>query len=142
MNTNPILGFQGEYRWLSNFYLSPFTMEGFTFPTVEHAYQASKDPRSEWIRYILSKETPGEAKRVGRTATLQPDWDEKKLIFMEILLEAKFSIPKFTHLLVQTGDREIVEVNHWHDTFWGVSAHTNQGENHLGKLIMKIRNNL
>ena len=34
------------------------------------------------------------------------------------------------------------EGNTWHDTFWGVDAKTGEGQNHLGKILMKIREEL
>lgn len=35
---------------------------------------------------------------------------------------------------------EIVEENSWRDTYWGVCKGV--GENHLGKILMKIRDEL
>ena len=37
-----INSFVGPCRFLSNFYPSEITYEGITYPTVEHAFQASK----------------------------------------------------------------------------------------------------
>lgn len=42
--------------------------------------------------------------------------------------------------LEATGDSLLVEGNWWHDTFWGVC--NGFGENNLGKLLMKIREEL
>lgn len=33
----------------------------------------------------------------------------------------------------------LVEGNSFGDTFWGVDARTGKGENHLGKILMKVR---
>lgn len=33
----------------------------------------------------------------------------------------------------------IIEVNNWGDTYWGVC--NGIGDNHLGKILMKIRDN-
>ena len=41
------------------------------------------------------------------------------------------------HKLLTTGDAKIVEGNTWGDTFWGVCGGV--GENHLGKVLMRIR---
>ena len=38
----PILGFRGEYRFMSNFYPVSVNFNHQWFPTVEHAYQAAK----------------------------------------------------------------------------------------------------
>jgi predicted NAD-dependent protein-ADP-ribosyltransferase YbiA (DUF1768 family) len=53
---------------------------------------------------------------------------------------------KFTHhpdlrgLLLATGNAELIEGNDWGDTIWGV--YQGQGENRLGKILMKIRQEL
>lgn len=39
-----------------------------------------------------------------------------------------------------TGNAELIEGNTWNDTFWGVC--NGEGENNLGKLLMKVRTNL
>lgn len=61
---------------------------------------------------------------------------------MEELLVIKFSgkDPFLTRALMATGNAELVEGNTWNDTFWGICNGT--GENHLGKLLMKVRANL
>ena len=39
--------------------------------------------------------------------------------------------------LIATGDKELIEGNHWNDRFWGVCR--GKGQNHLGKLLMELR---
>ena len=34
------------------------------------------------------------------------------------------------------------EGNRWHDTFWGIDQNTGKGENHLGKILMKVRDEI
>lgn len=63
-----------------------------------------------------------------------------KLRVMELLLRQKFQIPELGAKLLSTGSAELVEGNHWGDTFWGV--YNKVGHNHLGKLLMKIRSEL
>jgi len=47
-------------------------------------------------------------------------------------------------LLKETGNQNIQEGNYWGDDYWGVDLkqNPNVGENHLGRLIMKIREEL
>lgn len=52
----------------------------------------------------------------------------------------KFAIPELKEMLLATGDEELVEGNYWHDTIWGVCDGV--GENHLGKMLMEIREDL
>lgn len=134
---NVIDSFSGDHSFLSNFYPSSVFAYGETYATVEHAFQATKtrDPKErEWIRSAL---TPGVAKRRGRKVTMRDDWETFRLEAMEGLLRRKFTHPHLRKMLVDTGDAWIIEGNHWGDRFWGVCG--GEGENHLGKLLMKIR---
>jgi len=58
---------------------------------------------------------------------------------------AKFDKERTVQMLLDTGSQELVEGNVWHDNFWGnctCSKCPEPGENHLGKLLMKIRSEL
>lgn len=133
-----IRDFHGQYAFLSNFYTSNITYQGKTYPSVEHAFQAAKCVNeSDKIR-IQQAPTPGMAKRIGRKVSLIPNWDETRIGVMETLLREKFKDPVLQNQLIQTAPATLIEGNHWNDTFWGVC--NGIGENHLGKLLMKIRN--
>lgn len=109
------------------------------YPSVEHAYQAAKTTVPQERAKIARLATPGEAKRAGRRVTLRPDWDAIKLDVMRGLLLQKFTYPDLGRALLETKPAELIEGNSWHDTFWGVDLTTGRGENHLGKLLMEIR---
>lgn len=132
--------FIGEYEFLSNFYPSEVEYKGIKFPTVEHAFQASKCKTKEEMQKFTEYETPGKAKRAGRKVDLRDGWETVKLFVMEELLRQKFSNPAMARKLLDTGGIVLVEGNHWNDTFWGVCD--GKGENHLGILLMKIRKEL
>lgn len=132
--------FQGKYRFLSNFWPAVVVFEGLRFPTVEHAYQAAKSKDTDVWEVIRMCKTPGEAKKLGKHLRLRPDWGQVKLALMEDLVRQKFSSFKLGALLVATGDQEIIEGNDWGDVFWGVCR--GKGENHLGKILMKVRKEL
>lgn len=135
-----INSFSGQYRFLSNFWIVNLRIGDMHFTSAEHAYQAAKslDPQ-DWVN-ISSCETPGDAKRAGRHLKLRPDWENIKLDVMETILREKFSHADLAHRLHETGDQELIEGNTWGDRFWGVCQGT--GQNHLGKLLMKIRSEL
>lgn len=133
--------FTKQYKFLSNFSSSPIRYQGITYPTVEHAFQAAKSP-DESIRINISYlDTPAEAKKAGRYLKMSPDaireWNKKRISIMEEILRIKFQDPDLKDKLMATGSEELVEINTWYDKFWGVC--NNQGENNLGKLLMKIR---
>lgn len=135
--------FKEEYRWLSNFYKVNVLFEGLLYPSVEHAYQAAKSEDPDWRKYCLNAElSPGKIKRDAKNIELRADWEEIKLQIMNQLLQQKFNKKYFKSKLLKTGKSKLIEGNYWNDTFWGVDLNTNQGENHLGKLIMNIRYNL
>lgn len=132
--------FRGEYRFLSNFYPSPIRMDGEIWPTVEHAYQASKTHDPQVREIIREADSPGEAKRMGRKCEIRDDWEDVKVDVMGRLLEAKFSIPSLREKLLDTHPARLVEGNTWGDDFWGVTDNgEGEGQNILGKLLMLIR---
>lgn len=128
---NKIEGFFGPNRFLSNFYPVP------NDKTVEHYYQAAKCTNFADYLKIMNAETPAQAKALGKLIDMRPDWDQIKLIVMEQLLIRKFSNYDLAHKLILTEEKELIEANSWGDTFWGVC--NGVGHNHLGKLLMKIR---
>lgn len=129
--------FDGEFHFLSNFYRCSVIYEGIEYKSSEHAYMAAKtdDPIQKDI--IRSAPSPAQAKRLGRQADLRSDWEDVKLEVMENVLRAKFSDPRLAEMLALTNGFELVEGNTWGDVFWGECRGI--GENHLGKLLMKIR---
>ena len=130
-------GFRDEFSFLSNFHDAVVSFEGERYTTSEHAYQAAKtlDP---WEKRIIREcGSPGKAKKLGRCVKVRPDWDSVKLSVMETILRSKFQNPWLRSLLIDTGEIELVEHNTWNDVFWGFS--NGVGENNLGKLLMKIR---
>lgn len=137
--SEPIRGFTGSYSWLSNFHPVAIFLHDGMYPTVEHAYQASKTFDPDDRRRIKNAHTPGQAKRMGRGIYLQHDWEKIKHSVMLGLIRQKFREAEFGlyNQLLATGDAEIIEDNTWGDTYWGVCKGV--GENHLGKIIMQVR---
>jgi len=135
-------GFNGCFHFLSNFHPSPVEMDGVVYPTVEHAYQAAKTD-VPWIRErMMLAKTPAEAKRMGRTFPIRDDWERVKIDVMFGLLQKKFAAPTLRQWLKQTRCEVLVELNTWGDMFWGVvvdSEGIRRGENHLGRLLMQVR---
>jgi len=128
--------FQGEFRFLSNFWPCKIYFEGMWYDSVEHAYQAAKTLDMDERLRISFLETPGKAKRAGKELKIRPDWEEIKIPIMRELLIKKFSHRELMFRLKKT-EGELIEGNNWGDTFWGVCK--GQGQNILGKLLMEIR---
>ncbi len=136
-NNTDITSFSGKHAFLSNFYFSAITAEGMCYPTVEHAFQASKTHSFLEKDRISYARTPGIAKRMGRTVHLRPDWESVKVFIMHDLLRHKFKNPYLKDLLRTTRGRKLIEGNNWNDCFWGVCD--GLGDNVLGLLLMEVR---
>lgn len=133
-------GFQGEYRFLSNFWPVNVLFENIIYPSTEHAYQAAKT-LDKGKRYEISKlEKAGDAKRLGKAIPMRPEWDHIRVPVMKELLIEKFKRPDLAELLLATGDMKLVEYNGWGDRFWGVCR--GEGTNMLGQLLMEVREEL
>ena len=62
---------------------------------------------------------------------------------MEEIVRAKFTQnPKLGEQLLSTGNADLIEGNTWNDRYWGVDVRSGAGENHLGKILMKVRSEL
>jgi ribA/ribD-fused uncharacterized protein len=138
---NKIPEFQGEYRFLSNFWPAEVLYEGITYPTAEHAYQAAKTLDVQERKRIAALPTPAEAKQAGRALKLRDDWEHAKFVVMEDVVRDKFTRhAELREKLLATGEATLEEGNTWGDTIWGV--YQGKGENRLGKILMKIRSEL
>lgn len=138
-----ITEFQGKYRFLSNFWYAQVTLDGIAYPTVEHAFQAAKTLNPHERRRILGCVTPSDAKRAGRQVTLRDDWELIKVDAMRDLVWQKFQRSDLKRLLLNTGDQDIEEGNHWNDRFWGVCPPgSGNGKNNLGLILMDVRSRL
>ena len=132
-----IEGFQNEFRFLSNFESVRVVLDGVTYPSVEHAYQAAKSLDVNERIIIQKAKGPGHAKRLGKIMDCRSDWDDvKERIMMDLCIQ-KFAQEPFRTLLLETGDAYIEETNTWKDTHWGVCD--GKGKNRMGHILMEIR---
>lgn len=136
---HPVINrFDGEYRFLSNFYEAPVTYHGVTYRNNEAAFQAQKCPDKA---HEFADMSAAEAKKAGRHVPLRPDWERVKINIMHDLVFEKFlHNPELKDKLLATDGYDIVEGNHWGDRFWGRCNGT--GENHLGQILMLVREEL
>ncbi len=135
---NAIQEFVGDYRFLSSFWFC----DVFGWPTIEHAYQASKTRNRGEQQLIMACQTPGQAKRAGQKVTLRSDWNQLRIHVMASLVDMKFSgmNPMLVDLLMNTYPAQLIEGNKWGDTYWGIS--NGIGSNHLGEILMARRKQL
>ena len=94
-------------------------------------------------KQIEGSETAEMAAVIGRrferdhASLLRPDWNESRIEVMREALMVKFQTHATPQSLLLSTDRPIVE-NSPHDFFWGCGI-DGSGENHLGELLMSIR---
>lgn len=136
-----IYGFNGPYRFLSNFYIEPDGTH------VEGEFQRAKCAE-EQDRQRFSPNTcttpfhdPAFCKGLGRKVKLREDWEAVKVEVMVFYVTKKFrDHPRLAERLRETGTLYLEETNAWGDSFWGVSR--GYGLNMLGAILMDVRGGL
>lgn len=72
---------------------------------------------------------------------MTPHWENMKQKYMYDICKAKFEQnPDIRQKLLDTGNRHLEECNTWNDRYWGTV--NGKGENNLGKILMRIRDEL
>lgn len=143
---NDVIGFYPrEFYCLDNFSSFKVEWDGYLYASLEEAYQTAKFLKSapEIAEEIKKSHSAHEAQKIGfaNKDKVRSDWQEVKLTIMEELLRKKLQQkPYVKQKLLQTKDYIIVEDSP-KDNFWGWGK-DRTGENHLGKLWMKLRDEL
>jgi ribA/ribD-fused uncharacterized protein len=128
-----------EYGWLSNFERRTQVVDGLIYLTNEHYYQCQKargEVVREWIRQAPSAWLAMKAGRSLRKKEMVDNWEEKKLDVMLKGLRAKFKNEILAKKLLETKPHSLHEDSPT-DMFWGI-----KGEDWLGKLLMRVRDEL
>ena len=133
------------YYEFTNFYFSPINLDDHTWPTTEHYFQAQKFVGTPYYDYIRKVSYPRDAFQVSRDpsahAWIRGDWHHVKNDVMLKALRAKFTQhTDLKKLLLGTEDRELIEHTH-NDSYWGDGG-DGSGANHLGRLLMQVRNEI
>ncbi len=141
----------------SQWYESPFELDGIKYPTAEHYMMAEKArlfKDKSALAKIVAATHPGEAKKLGRQVTgfKQEIWLEHRLAIVVRGNLGKFSQnPALQEFLLNTKERILVEASP-RDRIWGIGLGENnpdalnpyqwRGENLLGFALMEVRNQL
>ncbi len=144
-DANPVRFFRARdgLGCFSNFSEHSFVFEGVRWPTAEHCYQAQKFRSRLRRKQIWEQVSPKAAARVGRSnsSDVRLDWNLIRVAKMYAVVKEKvLQNPDVYLTLLATSSREIVECSP-RDPFWGVGA-SGRGKNHLGKLLMSVREDL
>ncbi len=139
--SEPINFIENRFHYLSPFSAHRIEIWGEVFPTVEHAYQASRivpSPARELIKHAASPmDAWRERQKVKNDPAHQVANFDKDAV-MEELFRAKLEQhPDIVEILKESGDRELLKV-FVTDAYWGTGA-DGMGENRMGKIWMKLR---
>jgi N-glycosidase YbiA len=158
---NRILYFRRDratFGFLSHFYPSSIVLDGETWPTVEHYYQAQKSDDPSYRSSIRAAAHPGRAKRLAAPPSAprrisrdswfksngqlpRADWHSVKLGIMRLGDRAKYQQnSNLAELLPATGNAELIE-DAPSEPFWGTGP-DGSGCNWAGRILMEIRQDL
>ena len=142
-----VINFYGRsmpYFEFSNFYRAPIMVDGSSWKTSEHYYQAMKFyGHSEHVKAVKEAKTPMMAANIGRDKNrpMCSSWNDIRDDIMYKALYAKFTQHEnLKELLLGTDDALIVE-HTTNDNYWGDGG-DGSGKNMLGTLLMKLRDAL
>lgn len=143
-----VVSFTGWYDFLAMDYINPITTNGYTWPTIEHAYQAARcDDPTYLSRLQGCYDRASAAKLVGQSChdTSNEWYVNREQILLE-LLQNHYQNTGFQDRLLLTGNSALIYGNLYHDNYLGMAWYrTNEGydslrgENILGKLHMQFR---
>jgi hypothetical protein len=141
----------------SQWWPSPFTLDGIEYKTAEHWMMAQKArlfKDQHHLNLILACSSPAEAKKLGRQIANFDTalWDQHKYAFVvEGNYHKFFQNAKLLAFLLNTGERVLVEASPV-DNIWGIGMAKNEediynptrwkGENLLGFALMDVREQL
>lgn len=143
MGTINFYGKRLPYFEFSNFYRCSIKLDGKTWPTTEHYFQAKKFHDDALQKQIRKAGTPAIAAEMGRSRSnpLRKDWESVKDNVMREAVRAKFSQNSdLKELLLNTGDAKLIEHTE-KDNYWGDGG-DGSGKNMLGTILMEVRKEL
>lgn len=142
-----ILRFQGENRYLSNFYLTDIIYKSKVYGSSEHLYQSLKMKNPDDAEKVRTAFSAGRAKTLGGSLPMRDNFDEIKFDIMYYVVKLKFTgNVDLMEKLINTGDAFLEEGNTWHDNYWGNCSCSKCARkpklNNLGRILMIVRQEL
>jgi ribA/ribD-fused uncharacterized protein len=139
--------FTGYFEFLSNNFYTPIYYEGILYPSVTHAFHASRSSDENTRKAILNAESLVAVSKIAKRIEDPADWPNRRVRIMEQLVRDKFRRSKeLLEKLKATQNREIV-MTYDEETagniFWGVvKGKSEKGQNQLGRILMRIREDI
>ena len=139
----------GKWGFLSPYADFPIKMKVdgnfYTFPTVEHYYQAMKFyAADDRFKVILNLKNPDDARLMTKKPEYKinrrTDFEENKFKIMETGMRAKFKQnPEAAEMLKATGDAVLIKSC---EVCYKCGFGEGSGFNRMGKILMQIRDEL
>ena len=131
----------GDLGYLASYSNHGFIKNDIYYKTVEHYYQSEKFDNKELKENIINCDTPKEASIIGRNRNNIRRNDFDKLKTMYDAVYEKFNQNRdILYKLIETRNELIVEKT-VKENYWGIGPN-NDGENHYGLILMKVRDRL
>ena len=143
MGTIEFYSTKDKFGEFSNFSPHPIELDGTTWPTSEHFFQAQKFADGAHQEAIRNAKGAMVAARMGRDRSnkIKDDWEQIKIEVMTRAVRAKFTQhADLRAMLLGTGDATLVEHTR-NDAYWGDGG-DGSGKNMLGQILMRIRDEL
>ena len=139
--------FRKKYHYLAIDYPVKIQFGNLIFPSLEHAFIASKLEVIKHRQHILSLDSIEEVRQFGQSIGIRPNWEKDKKQIMTTLQWQKFArnIHLSKRLVCIRGDKIYFD-NDQHDNYWGrchcPECKKIKGKNHLGKILTRVRDNI
>jgi len=130
----------GPTETFTNFSHHPVAVPGLgTFPTSEGAFQAFKAPTDPaYVAKQVCAASPAMAKRLGRRATLRPDWETVKVAVMRDVLRLKAAQTPLMCAQLRASGLGMIFEHTKTDRIWADGG-DGTGQNLLGRLLWELR---
>ncbi len=121
-----LIFFSGRTSFLSNFFYSPFAIDGIKYTHAEQYYQSQKAAsggRADIAAQIILEDEPIKQKRLGDSVHVDESWFQTKAKkIMLTALRAKFQFSPALHkLMLKIGKDGMTPVEcNARDSFWGI----------------------
>lgn len=137
-----VYGFSGKYDFLNNDYSCKIFCpdDNLTYSNVSAALIAHKS-NDLGTRRKIARLNGTNARKKENLLSGNPDYEDKKDEILYKLLYAKFSANnKLKEKLLNTKNMELINIVSYPDTEYGI--YLGNGNNTLGKMLMKLRTEL
>lgn len=140
----PVAEEVSDDAFLSNDFPCRIELDGEVFGSASQAYLYFMCKEQDDREKVLAAASPSEAQAAVVGAPVRDGWYfSGSLDAMKDVVEAKFTQnPELAAKLAASDDNTLTYKNGGQGKFWSVDANTGEGENHLGKILMLVKEHI